>query len=706
MKKTLLSSLIAGLFIAGPALAQAPAAGPMAVQGSVSLGAIHTEESNTVDRAKLYEYRDLSNGLISNAELLGRSDRFWFDAFGENFGREDEYAAVRGGAYEAFKFRVYTDKFRHNFLYGGRTPYTGSGTDALRATFPYPHTGNWNDVDIGYKRRDTGGMFEWQGFSPWYFRVDANRIKTEGTKIGAAANGTSPGNGFVDLALPVDWVTNNVTAEGGYNTRTFHFAAAYTHSTFDNAFETVTWNNPFWANGIDATYLAPDNDYDRVAVNATWRGLPMRSTIAVRGTMDRLESSATLARFALNGTGAAAFGLTNPSESTFDGKVKNRTFTLALSSEPMTNVDTRAWLNYYKRDNDSTLVEFAAVSGLNCGGAPCDNELYHYKKWNAGLDAYYRLNRANRIGAGIDWWDIERERLDYDETRDTRLFAEWKNSALENVTARLKYTHLIRRSDFLRANAGLNSSDPEFLNRFVARYDASDLDQDALKLAVDVTPVPLVDLSFEGIYKNSKYKDTVLGRTKDRRYELYGSVGLGDPNRFRVLVFGDIEHIKYDSFHRNISNLTAPGAYDPETPPIAQNYNWSAVNKDKNWVAGVAADWPVMERLLLRGSFLYYKTDGNADIQSQNNFGNPLPINEYDDTKKTSFNVKGTYTVNRNWAVTAGYAYERYEYRDIQYNDYQYIIPAANNATSYLNGYNAFIPYKANIVYLLGTYRF
>ena len=39
---------------------------------------------------------------------------------------------------------------------------------------------------------------------------------------------------------------------------------------------------------------------------------------------------------------------------------------------------------------------------------------------------------------------------------------------------------------------------------------------------------------------------------------------------------------------------------------------------------------------MFKGSLLYYETDGAADIASQSNFGNPLPITAYDDTKRTS----------------------------------------------------------------------
>jgi len=113
---------------------------------------------------------------------------------------------------------------------------------------------------------------------------------------------------------------------------------------------------------------------------------------------------------------------------------------------------------------------------------------------------------------------------------------------------------------------------------------------------------------------------------------------------------------------------------------------------------------------MIKASVLYYKTDGTADMASQGNFGNPLPIHDYDTTETTSLNLKGIYSINKNWSVTAGYSYEKYKYSDVRFNGYQYTIPfpgVTNNASqSYLNGYNAFTPYEANIYYLVATYHF
>ena len=237
MNKRLLSTLISGVLFAAPALAED---GGWTVEGSATAGPIFNSTSGTKDASKLEEYRDLGDGALSNIFVRGRSGNAWFDGYGENFGRDDQYLMVRGGVYDQFKYKIYGDSLRHNFLFNGLTPFTGTGSNVLSATFPQPNPATWNSIDIGYKRTDNGGYFEWQGFAPWYFRVDANQVKFDGTKIGSGANGTSPGNGFTDLALPVRYDTKNLTGEVGYNTGQLNVSLSYLYSKFENDFETLT----------------------------------------------------------------------------------------------------------------------------------------------------------------------------------------------------------------------------------------------------------------------------------------------------------------------------------------------------------------------------------------------------------------------------------------------------------------------------------
>src|SRR5271169_2449810 len=121
MKKTLLSTLIASLFVAAPAFAQSDE-DPMRVEGTATFGGIYNRQ-NADDKAKLQEYQDLGNGVLSNVGVRGRNSTNWFEGYGENFGRDDQYMFIRGGAYGVFKAGAYLNEMPHDFSTNAITPY-------------------------------------------------------------------------------------------------------------------------------------------------------------------------------------------------------------------------------------------------------------------------------------------------------------------------------------------------------------------------------------------------------------------------------------------------------------------------------------------------------------------------------------------------------------------------------------------------------
>ncbi len=156
--------LYAALLVAVPAFAQT-AQEPFVSTGQVSLGGIVTDTSGK-DLSKFMQYQDLSDGVLSSIGFVGRDDKRWIDAYGENLGRDDMYINVRGGIYGLFSARVYTNWMPHNLLSNGLTPFTGAGTSNLAATFPSPDPSSWLPLDLGFQRKDTGGSFEWKAQSP------------------------------------------------------------------------------------------------------------------------------------------------------------------------------------------------------------------------------------------------------------------------------------------------------------------------------------------------------------------------------------------------------------------------------------------------------------------------------------------------------------------------------------------------------------
>ncbi len=89
----------------------------------------------------------------------------------------------------------------------------------------------------------------------------------------------------------------------------------------------------------------------------------------------------------------------------------------------------------------------------------------------------------------------------------------------------------------------------------------------------------------------------------------------GDPAVARWTLFGDYEKVQYDSKHRVVGTSTAttpPGPYDPNMPPTASELQLAGTNKDQNYAYGLAIDVPATEKLMVKASFMYYKTDGRS----------------------------------------------------------------------------------------------
>ena len=163
MRRQLLAILVANLLLA-PAAAQeglkppAAPAGDYKWFGNVGVGGI-TTSYNSQNPWKLFEYRDLDDGILSNIDIRGRGERSYVDAFVENIGRTDAYFDVRGARYNQFKYQVYGNWLQHNLSFGpdgGRSPYSGIGSATLTTVFPQLNSNvpPWNSFDFETKNQE------------------------------------------------------------------------------------------------------------------------------------------------------------------------------------------------------------------------------------------------------------------------------------------------------------------------------------------------------------------------------------------------------------------------------------------------------------------------------------------------------------------------------------------------------------------------
>jgi len=720
------------------------------------------------DKAKLNEYRDLSSGVIGTIDLMGTSKDNYLRFFGENLGYDDQFLNLRGGGYSNYKYQVFQDKMPHNLSWGALTPLSNPGTPLqTNPGVTYPPTAGvqatdpraWNQFDYKLQREVIGGNFEFTGNSPWHVRAGYNETTMQGVRPLSARLGTGSGNGMIEFGAPTDYKTKDLTLDGGYSTKQGSISVNFLNSKFSNSIDTMQFTNFYMLNNLDTVYLPPDNMLNRVGLNGTLRELPVNSTLAVRATWSKLTNNFGVTAGGLLPTNnvlnpattgsPAGVGIlnTNPSSSSFNGDVETKTASLSYTSNWGGGVDSKLFYNYYDVKNQSTLVEFDK-GGLLTGGAqspncpnPGDaaigtapafgwpassnanmfciaqhpNSLFAYKKHDYGVEAGWRVNRQNKLSGGVSALGIEREgREDAEKTDERRLWAEYKNNSLEDLTARLKAAYVQRHSDFNPAEpVGVNPfvpATPTSVSYYYRAYDVSNAVQPYVKLVLDWSPAPMWDASFEAGIRQTNYKDVDYGRTHDDRREYNLTVSYGNPKDFRITALANYEIVEFDQVYRNGTPANGP------SPNNAANFDWSTKNTQTNRMAGLIGDWVPVERLALKASWFWVTTGGGVHFISGNTSGaggfNGGPLVDYvtDNTKKQVLNLKGDYKIDKQWTGTLGYAQEKYDYNDDQMKGYQGFYPyyqnLGGNNNSWFSGAYANPSYRLQVVYVMATYKF
>ena len=701
------------------------------------------------NNAGFTEYRDLkSGGLIGNVDVLGSSNRNYFGFYGENFGRDDQYLDARGGRYGVFKYQLFDDRMVHNLSSGGLTPYLGAGSSnltypgvwSLNPTAPLSNPANWNPVDYKLKRENAGGNFELTNNSPWYIRTDVNQVTTKGVQPMSAsfAVSGSPNFAYIELPAPVNYRTTNASLEAGYSVRQGTISASILHSSFSNSDAALTWQDPFTAGGVVTSLLPPSSELTKVGINGTLRQLPLHSTLMGRFSYSSLTDSFAPQGINMGSTAGSAATVNNPpTASNFNGNKTTRSGSLSLSSNPARGLDSRLYGNYYELNNQSTQISYlnpppSTVVSL----AALPNNPLGYRKLDGGIDVGFRFNPAHKLGVGWGWTETTRTAMGPavsanepflvpSTTKDISYYAEYKNSALDTLTGRLKLEHVTRTSSGYPGIDGYTVPNPPVTSsanpQWFQPLNYAPFSRNNAKLFLDASPVPLLSLGFEAIVKYTSYTGEPYGMQSDKRQEYNINASYGDATSFRVTAFGDWESIRYeDAWLACKTTCSTLGVGLPGSAAFGGNFGY--IQKSTNRMIGAGFDWAVKPKLTLNGSFIWSTTGGGVDFSNQILAGTPvltggnLPSYVTDNTTKHTINLKAKYEVDSHWSVTGGAAWERYVYRDDQMNGFNGAYPyymqlsttAATNSTPIVVMSGAFQnpSYRATVLYVKAAYKF
>ena len=252
------------------------------------------------DDAKAQEYQNINSAPIGVIDIRGGSRAYYLRAFGEEFGRDDQFINIVGGSFGAWKASFYNNDIPHNYSFNALSPLTNVGSTLLGFSSPsgtYPpaaESERWGTWNYGTQRNTTGGNFEVSMKSPWFVRADYNEVRTNGIKPASGQLGTGSGNGFIEFGAPADYKTQNTVIEGGYNSRQYGLKLAYIQSKFTDANDFMQWPNFYMRNGLDTTLLPPDNELKKWSLNGYWKQLPWDSAIIARYSQSKLTNSVGL----------------------------------------------------------------------------------------------------------------------------------------------------------------------------------------------------------------------------------------------------------------------------------------------------------------------------------------------------------------------------------------------------------------------------
>ena len=732
---------------------------------SVELGGQMSSLDHT--SGKFTEYKDIRHtNLISGVKISTEKDDYHLGFSASEIGYKDQSYHLNGGVYGKMKFSMNFDSIVHNNTFNAKTFFVGVGTGNLSTPITLSttaatdtqvnydplisNTALWNPFDYSIKVKNYGLEGSYVTDSPFYLKWGVTQQKTDGVRPMGAADfinldyngGAGSAASYTnELPEPVDFKTNNFMLNGGYKGDNFLVAMDGTVSQFTNGIPTLTFQVPVVVSSIQTqTFaLAPDNLTWKLGAQGTVFHLPLNSTLASRASFSKTSNNIALMNHATWGYTGANKPLyldtaILPSVANFNGVNEHGTLNVALSSNPIENLDTKIYYNFLKNWNNSpgifytTIAADPTVRSYSVVGGRFANT-----KQNLGVDAGYKLPFSSRVSVGYDYLSNNRTGMSWindpltsnklsnwyanaKAEQDNTGYIELKNSYFDFLSAKLRLQRMARKAQYLDPYAALGvaslgdqlATNGNYMYLFMHGLDQTSKTEDSAKVSLESSPIDELDLNLDGAVKKGVYPDNILGRVDDISYNTYLGASYNIPDLVRTSVFADYD-VSYtrDGF-RNVAGSGYKN-YDPSAAPTLTNFNWNRHLSDKTFEFGINFDVPVNEKLDVSVGAQRQINDGKMAYSTQMPL--PYPITDvahYDDYARNTLTAKAKYKFTSNLTASIAYMFDQLKYDDFQIQNYTYAQQnsVVTNGTSFFTGANTDQNYTAHTVYLAAEYKF
>ena len=596
-------------------------------------------------------------GDIDAREFL-EDGRFW-SVRGTRLGLESRYLRLEGGKQGKHKFFLTWDELPHYIDNTVKSPFQGIGGTNLRLPPGFDLNtnldANLNLFELKTKREriDIGASFIPK--QRWQFDIDFSHETKQGTESTGGAIATTAtqliGNTTYSLLPePIDYETDKVNAILYYNADAGQLELKYHASLFNNANDSLTWQNPFDpANSLGRMSLAPDNEFHQVSLTGGYT-LPYRS---------RLTGVLSTGRMTQN-QNFLPYTIVDPSaplpRASLDGEVWLTTGHLKLASRPMTRLRLNAELRYNERDNQTESATYNYVvldspSTADRATNQATNQPYSYENTKFDLNANYRFNALSSLRGGYRYDQMERKNSDRAKTEENTLFAKWKIKP--HTTVDLELYGEVRSRD------GSEYNTPAGQNPLLRKYNLADRDRTQVGGAVNYMATEKLFMSLRADYNKDDYTDTRIGLTEATQPVV--TVDFSYQPRSNITTYGyyTYESIESSQNGQSVTQIGGPGG--PGAPPAPPGTgDWQADHEDVFDTVGLGAKWTDLGKWDVGADIVYSQSKGQIALR---NVANPGTENQYPDnrTEMTTIKLWTDYHYSKKLVYKLGYWYEKYE---------------------------------------------
>ncbi|MFA5700282.1 MAG: MtrB/PioB family outer membrane beta-barrel protein [Desulfuromonas sp.] len=639
---------IAALALLLPTGALAQDGGRIETSGQITAGVLQDNVNNS--SSKFNEYRDIQSGFNLfdlKFEGIDTETGNYLEFGGQDLTRDDQSLRFGIGNYGTWGLSIDHKETPHNISNKAMSPYIYQGgglytvptpvldtpivgmpnaatntadvlaTDAATADWLTTHLDN---VGLGTQRDETSASLKYAPFEALKFRLTYSDKSKDGSKLTYGPIGNRPPNSMnIQFTEPIDYVTREVKFEAEYNRDRFQSLFSYLISDFENATDTLTWQN-IWAYNPEDTFtqassdsgsqrlatfgqraLAPDNRFQNASLTFGFN-LPMASRLTATAAYGKMEQDESLIPYSTSDFDSTVTAFSSTSalpRRNAEAEIETMLVNLDYTFNPIDRLNLRAFYRFYDLDNNTTeddwhyITSDAIPNGDADNGTPTfknsrTNLAYAYDQQNYGLDARYNLAfwRTN-LGLGFEREEVDRDyrEADTDEnvykisvrTRPTNWislrgkyrYGDRKSSSYDYDVTAASYWYDTSTQTNLDNPALTFSNHPD-----MRKFDVIDRERQQVDLSATVTPMQMLDLTASYRWQNDDYDDKVTAvqpladipqAIRDANYAAYSDWDRFTPGDQLGLLERETERYALDASYVATEHLALNAFFSRET---------------------------------------------------------------------------------------------------------------------------------------------